>query len=103
MTIIKKLIELGFELKENYYGNEAYVFRTSREDRNRFVHDFAYYQDENQFYINCHKMAGVATITEKSLIQDHNNLNTPAKEKWLEIKKQLEDYEFGVVGESEEK
>ncbi len=96
--ITEKLSELGFELKENYYGNEAYVFRTSREDKNRFVHDFAYYSDENQFYINCHKIAGVTTITEKSLIQDHNNLNTPAKDKWLEIKEQLKNYEFDVYG-----
>ena len=92
MKITEKLLELGFKLDKDYLGlgSEAYFYRTPRQARNRFVHDFVYYQDENQFYINCHKMAGTITITEKELINDHNNLNTPAKDKWLEIKKELE-------------
>lgn len=98
MEIAEKLLELGFELKEDYYGNEAYVYKTSREDKNRFVHDFVYYEDENQFYINCHKMSGVTTIAEDVLISDHNGTNTPAKDKWLEIRKELQDYKFNVYG-----
>lgn len=98
MEITKKLMELEFKLKENYYGNEAYVYRTPRVKGLRFVHDFIYYPDENKFYINCHKIAGVTTITENELIQDHNRVNTPAKEKWLEIKSELKDYDFNVFG-----
>lgn len=98
MEITEKLLELGLELKEDYYGNEAYVFRTPRVPNMRFVHDFVYYEDENQFYINCHKMAGVTTTTEDVLISDHNGVNTPAKDKWLEIKEELGGYEFNVYG-----
>lgn len=97
MNIVEKLLQLGFELKEEYFNTiNAYVFRTSREDRNNFVHDFVYYPDENQFYINCHLTRHTETITEDKLMQDHNNLNTPAKNKWLEIKEELKGYEFKV-------
>lgn len=98
MEITEKLIELGFELKEDYYGNEAYVYRTPRVKGLRFVHDFVYYEDESQFYINCHKMAGITTIVEGELIRDHNGANAPAKDRWLEIRKELQDYKFNVYG-----
>lgn len=97
MEITEKLLEIGFELKEEYFGTgKAYVFRTSREDRNRFVHDFAYYTEENRFYINAHKTSATHTISEERLLEDHNNLCTPAKEKWLELKKELENYKFEI-------
>lgn len=89
MEITEKLLELGFEFIK-YYGYMAYVYRTPRVPNMRFVHDFVYYPDIDEFYINCHKMGGITTITGKELINDHNNLNTPAKDKWLEIKKELE-------------
>ena len=94
IKITEKLLELGFELKEDYHQGEAYVFRTSR-GGNRFIHDFAYYPDENQFYINAYK-SSTRTITEEELLKDHNNLNTSAKEKWLEIKNELKDFNFRV-------
>lgn len=94
--ITDKLLKLGFELNRDYYGKSAYVFRTPRVSNMRFVHDFAYYEDENQIYINCHKMSGTITIREDELLRDHNGLNTPAKDKWLEIKNQLQGYEFSI-------
>lgn len=97
-SITKKLLELGFTVDENYLrtGTKGYVYRTSREDRNRFVHDFVYYEGENQFYINVHKTSATHTISEENLLRDHNNLNTQAKEKWLEIKGKLKKYVFNV-------
>lgn len=95
MKITEKLLELGFELK-GYYSHMAYIFKTSRELNARFIHDFVYYEDENRFYINCHKLSGCTTITEKELLNDHNQLNTSAKDQWLEIRKELEEYKFEV-------
>lgn len=97
MKITKKLLELGFKLEKDYLGlgYEAYVYGTSRAEKNRFVHEFAYYPDTKEFYINAHKTS-TRTITESELLKDHNGLNTPAKEKWLEIKDKLKDYEFYV-------
>ena len=97
MKITEKLMQLGFEFKK-YYGNMAYVFSTPRVLNMRFEHDFVYYPDENQFYINCHKTSHTETIKEKELIDNHNNLNAPAKDKWLEIRKELENYKFDVFG-----
>lgn len=97
MNMVEKLLQLGFELKEDYFNTgNAYVFRTSEEDGDNFKHDFAYYPDVNMFYINCHKTRHTETITEDELKQDHNSLNTSAKNKWLEIKNELKNYEFKV-------
>lgn len=101
ISIKEKLTQLGFELFTNYYGGEAYVYKIPRMEGLRFAHDFAYYEDGNNFYINCHKMAGTITITEKELINDHNQVNTPAKDKWLDVKENLKDYDFNVYGSIE--
>jgi|SRR5699024_1371455 len=97
MKLTEKLLKLGFELGE-YYGKMAYVYRTERNPNMRFIHEFVYYPDENQFYINCYKTRSIETITEDELIRDHNDLNTPAKEQWLEIKTQLKDHNFNIYG-----
>jgi hypothetical protein len=92
----KKLKELGFELR-NYDGVEAYILNMRCSADMRFTHDFVYYPSENRFYINRLKRAGLETITEEDLIRNHNELNTPAKRKWLEIKEALQDFEFEIA------
>lgn len=94
--MIKKLEELGFEFR-NYYGTEAYVFHMNYSSNMRFSHDFVYYPNENTFYINRQLMSGLRTIKEEDLIRNHNEVNTPAKCKWLEIKKSLQDYKFEIA------
>lgn len=96
MKVTEKLLELGFGFREDYFGNEAYVYKAEREDGNRFTHDFVYYPHNNKFYINCYFIRGLETISEADLLRDHNELNTPAKEVWLDIKGHLEGFEFSV-------
>lgn len=93
--MIKKLEELGFELVP-YRGEDAYVLSIAASSNMRFSYDFVYYTQDNEFYINAHKLSGLRTISEDDLIRNHNELNTPAKQKWLEIKEAIKDYTFNI-------
>lgn len=100
MEITDKLKDLGFKLK-NYNNAEIYVYKTEGKisggkTNDRFTYDFVYYIEDNIFYINCYLMRGLETISESELLQNFNGLNTVAKEKWLEIKCALKDYEYEV-------
>lgn len=94
MKIEDKLIELGFE-KINYEGKE-YLALYIKYLKDRAGFEFRFHIETNMFFIDRYKRSGEETISERELLNNHNDLNTGAKEKWLSIKEELKGFQFTI-------
>jgi len=95
MTLIEKLQELGFKKIKN---NGTYIqVLDVRGVKDRFSFTIIYDIDKNEFYIMAHKSSS-KLITEDDILRNHNNTNPQMKEKWIELKEQLKEFDI-VMGD----
>lgn len=83
MNLENDLVKFGFVR----VGAEVPTFKYRCGDGDRFRTEFFWYGDEpNLIYINRYLTRGVETISEDSVLTNHNDLHSDAKHKYLAIK-----------------
>lgn len=95
MTLIEKLKELGFKTGNNNYYKEDLCFMIEKHKNDRFAYDLVYHVAENKMFIIAYK-SKVKAIEESELLGNHNNFATGAKNKYLEIKEALKDFDYEI-------
>lgn len=89
----KKLKQLGFKYKKN---TKSHTFKV-RNSLDRFEHDFIFRNDDKTMYIVAYTTSGTYAMSEYSILKNHNNLNPLVKEKWLEIKNELKNFNYNIA------
>lgn len=95
MTLIEKLKKLGFKDSNNNYNKEDLCFMIERHKKDRFKYDLVYSVKQNTMFIFAYK-SDLKLIEEKELLRNHNNLATGAKNKYLEIKEALKEFNYEI-------
>lgn len=95
MTLIEKLKELRFKTDNKNYNKEDLCLMLDQHKGDRFAYDLVYSVKANKMFIFAYK-SDLKLIEENELLKNHNNLATGAKNKFIEIKEALKDFDYEI-------